>query len=397
VKVDHVTFSKSGGAGLVAGNLVAHQQGLGVEARLNTLIESNLLSDPLSHPVITGAAIMDRYVVSNSPNGTLFSLYRNRIGALDKKILERDSILHLHWVNGVITSEDLLVVLESGRRVIYTLHDMSPFTGGCHHAHTCIGYESNCGNCPQVRPIFRARVEIQKKEALLPKTYSNLTLVTPTFWMESKVKASSRFRNSRVVTIPNPISEVYLKDIPKDKARYEMGISSHAIVFVLIADNLSDPIKNVMLAVESFGSLKNSIKTEALLVLVGSGGEKFENPEIGIRWTGKLDPARLATAAAAADWVLSSSMAESAGMTIAECASLGVPSIVIDAGGVSEMLIPFQSGFVARTNQDFRNFLESAIRKTLDQPKMSQAAKLFARKKFAPNTVAQRYLDLYGT
>jgi glycosyltransferase involved in cell wall biosynthesis len=397
VQVDHITFSSSGGAGLVANNLVKHQRNLGVDARLNAVIETNLYRDPLRHPILTGAALLDKYGLSNRPNGTLFSHFRNAIGVFDPKNLPANTLIHLHWLNGVLGAKDIVGLLESGRKVTWTLHDMAPFTGGCHHANACIGYESNCGNCPQVRPVFRARVEIQKKEALLPKTYSNLTLVTPTFWMESKVKASSRFRNSRVVTIPNPISEEYLKDIPKDKARYKMGINSHAIVFVLIANNLSDPAKNVMLSVESFKSLKKSNDAEALLVLVGSGGEKFENPEMGIRWTGKLDPSKLAEAAAAADWVLSSSVAESAGMTIAECASLGVPSIVIDAGGVSEMLIPFQSGFVAKTNQDFRNFLESAISKTLDQSKMSEAAKTFARKKFEPNAVAQQYLDLYST
>jgi glycosyltransferase involved in cell wall biosynthesis len=395
VKVDHVTFSKSGGAGLVAGNLVAHQQGLGVEAHLNTLIESNLLNYPLSHPVITGAAIMDRYVVSNSPNHTLFSLYRNRIGALDKKILERDSILHLHWINGVITSEDLLVVLESGRRVIWTLHDMSAFTGGCHHSHTCHNFEANCSNCPQVRPFFGKRIELKKKKDLLPHVYSNLTLVTPTLWMEKRVKASSRFRNFHVVTIPNPISEEFLRDINKESARNKLGIDPDSVVFLAVASNLSDSAKNIEGTVAAFRAIQSSFQNNHTLLLVGENGEKFSNPELKIRWLGQMKPPALAEVAAASDWVLSNSVAESAGMTIAECGALGVPAIVLDSGGITEMMIPSQSGLIARNDEEFRNHLMLAGSKMADQETLGEQAKLFARAKFSPGAVAQAYVSLY--
>lgn len=395
MKVDHVTFSKSGGAGLVAGNLVAHQQGLGVEAHLNTLIESNLLNDPFSHPVITVAAIMDMYVVSNSPNDTLFSLYRNRIGALDKKILEGDSILHLHWVNGVITSEDLLVVLESGRRVIWTLHDMSAFTGGCHHAHTCQNFEANCSNCPQVRPFFMKRIELKKNKEMLPNVYSNLTLVTPTLWMEKRVKASSRFRNFHVVTIPNPISEEFLRDINKESARNKLGIEPDSVVFLAVASNLSDSAKNIEGTVAAFRAIQSSFQNNHTLLLVGENGEKFSNPELKIRWLGQMKPPALAEVAAASDWVLSNSVAESAGMTIAECGALGVPAIVLDSGGITEMLLPSQSGLIARNDEEFRNHLMLAGSKMADQEARGEQAKLFARTKFSPGAVAQAYVSLY--
>jgi glycosyltransferase involved in cell wall biosynthesis len=395
VKVDHVTFSKSGGAGLVAGNLVAHQQGLGVQARLNSIIDSNLFSDPLSHPVITAAAIMDRYVVSNSPNDTLFSLYRNRIGALDKKILERDSILHLHWVNGVITSEHLLVVLESGRRVIWTLHDMSPFTGGCHHAHTCQNFEANCSNCPQVSPFFKKRIELKKKKDLLPDVYSNLTLVTPTLWMEKRVKASSKFRDFRVVTIPNPISEEFLRDINKESARNKLGIKPDSVVFIAVASHLSDSAKNIQGTVAAFMALQGSSQKNHTLLLVGENGEKFSNPELKIRWLGKMEPPALAEVAAASDWVLSNSVAESAGMTIAECGALGVPAIVLDSGGITEMLLPSQSGLIARNDKEFRSHLMLAGSKLANQETLGGQAKLFARTKFSPSAIAQAYINLY--
>jgi glycosyltransferase involved in cell wall biosynthesis len=214
--------------------------------------------------------------------------------------------------------------------------------------------------------------------------------------MERKVHQSSRFRNAKVVTIPNPISEDFLLDISKNESRHKLGLSDNSIVFVLIANNLSDPAKNVKLAVEAFGSLRSSSREpQAYLYLVGLGGEKFENQELGIRWTGPLNPSNLAETAAAADWVLSTSFAESAGMTIPECASLGVPSIVMDAGGVSEMLVPKETGLVAKTDKEFTGFLELAMGNELSQSELSGAARVFARERFNPKTIAQKYLELY--
>lgn len=395
MKVDHITFSQSGGAGLVASNLVAHQQGLGVEARLNTIIESDLFSDPLSYPVITGAAMIDKYGVANSSNNTLFSLYRNKIGALKTKNLREESILHLHWINGVITFEELILALESGRRMIWTLHDMSPFSGGCHYAHSCQKFETDCSNCPQVRALFKKRIEVEKKKELFHRVYSNLTLVTPTLWMEKRVKASSRFRDFDVVTIPNPISEEFLSDINKKSARDKLGIPPDSVAFLAVASNLNEPRKNIQGTVEAFKTLQGSSRNNHTLLLVGANGEKFSNPELNIRWLGKMGPSALAEVGAAADWVLSKSVAESAGMTIAECGALGVPAIVLDSGGIAEMLLPSQSGLVATSDEEFVSQILFAGSKMIDQETLGKHARIFARNRFSPRNIAETYIKLY--
>ena len=380
---------------MVASNLVTHQQGLGVEARLNTIIESDLFSDPLSHPVITGAAIVDKYGVANSSSNTLFSLYRNKIGALKTRNLGEDSILHLHWINGVITFEELILALESGRRVIWTLHDMSPFTGGCHHAHSCQKFETDCSNCPQVRGLFKKSIEIEKKKELFPRVYPNLTLVTPTLWMEKRVKASSRFRDFDVVTIPNPISEEFMLDINKKATRNKLGIQSDSVAFLAVANNLNDPAKNIQGTVEAFKTLQVSSRNNHTLLLVGANGEKFSNQELNIRWLGKMGPSSLAEVGAASDWVLSKSMAESAGMTIAECGALGVPAIVLDSGGISEMLLPSVSGLVARSDEEFVRQILLAGSKMVDQETLGKHARIFARNRFSPRNIAETYIKLY--
>lgn len=62
------------------------------------------------------------------------------------KINEREAdIVHLHWINeGMMRIEDLSKIKAP---LVWTLHDMWPFTGGCHYSDGCIRYETMCGQC----------------------------------------------------------------------------------------------------------------------------------------------------------------------------------------------------------------------------------------------------------
>jgi glycosyltransferase involved in cell wall biosynthesis len=82
-------------------------------------------------------------------------------------------------------------------------------------------------------------------------------------------------------------------------------------------------------------------------------------------------------------------------MTIAECGALGVPAIVLDSGGITEMLLPSQSGLIARNDEEFRSHLMLAGSRLANQETLGGQAKLFARTKFSPSAIAQAYTNLY--
>lgn len=395
MRVDHVSFSKSGGAGLVAQNLVAKQVELGIRSQLHTLMDSSIREDPLAFPQLSIAAIADNYLVSSDPRGTMFSLFRSKFGLFDFESLNNDSIVHLHWVDGVVTPKNLAKLLDMGRRVVWTMHDMSPFTGGCHHSHGCLGYESTCSGCPQANSLFRSRVEASKSQSLLPRKLPNLAIVTPTVWMEDRARNSSRFANFAVTTIPNPISEVFLRDRPRDLAREELGITEGCVVFIAIAANLSDPAKQIQRLVASFASVPGLDPADKLLLLVGGAGQRYENLETRVRWLGPLSSSELAEVAAAADWVLSTSIAESAGMTIVECGALGVPSIALDSGGVKDMINNSVTGLLVESYEEFERCLGLAARKEISTQELGRGAKAFARNRHDPKSVAEKYLEIY--
>ena len=64
----------------------------------------------------------------------------------------RDSdIIILHWINRFIGYKNIENILQMGKPVIWVMHDMWPFTGGCHYSGECSGYEKECVNCPYIK------------------------------------------------------------------------------------------------------------------------------------------------------------------------------------------------------------------------------------------------------
>ena len=69
----------------------------------------------------------------------------------DHWVQEAD-ILHLHWTNsGFLSMNDLAELVNTGKPIVWTLHDMWTFTGGCHYSGTCDHFMQECGNCPFLR------------------------------------------------------------------------------------------------------------------------------------------------------------------------------------------------------------------------------------------------------
>lgn len=136
---------------------------------------------------------------------TLFSPAWIPFSDIIKKIDEIDSdIAHLHWIaGGLIRIEDIAKIQKP---IVWTLHDMWAFTGGCHYDNSCGKYEKECGACPilnsdKEKDLSR-RIFKRKK-----KTYNkikNITVVGLSKWLTDCAAKSGLLGNRRIVNLPNP-------------------------------------------------------------------------------------------------------------------------------------------------------------------------------------------------
>jgi hypothetical protein len=193
----------------VAGQLAEAQASMGHAVRLLSTIDLDLHRQPATHPTLTMAAAVDRYLVQSDKRATQFSLYRSSFEVGTRQAIRDDSIVHLHWTNGVKKSSTIKSLLIHGRPVVWTLHDMNPFSGGCHHSRSCTGFEDKCIDCPQVRPPFRKRVTVELSTKSLPRKFENLVIVAPSEWLRTQALASTALREQNIVCIRNPIAAIY--------------------------------------------------------------------------------------------------------------------------------------------------------------------------------------------
>jgi glycosyltransferase involved in cell wall biosynthesis len=136
----------------------------------------------------------------------------SRIAALNP------DVVNLHWIgDGFVAAEALS---EFNKPIVWTLHDMSAFTGGCYYSQECDGYTKSCGNCLILghnKSWNLSRWVWQRKA----KAWQNLKLTIVTFskWLAKSAKSSSLFKNSDIRVIPNGLDTATYKPCDRQTAR----------------------------------------------------------------------------------------------------------------------------------------------------------------------------------
>ena len=390
VSILHVNFSRAGGAGSVARTLWEEQVGQGHTSRFHSTIESDLRSHPFASPLHTAAAIVDRYGIQSQAFHAPISLARDHLHDTNLPALEDVEVLHLHGINGVITVASLARKHPS-LRIVWTLHDMNPFTGTCHYSLGCQKFQANCESCPAVRIPFRAAVSqnlARKRDAVSALT--NLTVVTPSRWLADQAAASSVFNGHDIVVQPNPISPRF----GFIDAGLEKTAGAQTFRAVVIAKNLDDPVKNVSAAVENFTAAFPE-SGAASLHLVGAGGASLVGANI--HREGPLAQPEIAQLLALSDVLIVPSRAENSPLVIPEAASQGCASLVADVGGMPELINALGGGGVFSSPAELVAKLTAFAAQSPNHKKVLREKLVTSSQKvFSPRAVVAAYDKVYA-
>ena len=109
-----------------------------------------------------------------------------------KEIREADYI-YIHWVlGGFLTLKNIEQLAKLGKPLIFFMHDMWTFTGGCHYSFVPVKNTPQfCFNCqilPKNKNNDLSSKEFQKKLKLYSK-YDNLFFISPSKWLYNCSKA----------------------------------------------------------------------------------------------------------------------------------------------------------------------------------------------------------------
>jgi len=310
----------------------------------------------------------------------------------------RPDLVHVHWIGGGMLRLEELAHLKAP--LVWTLHDMWPFTGGCHHSHDCQRYEDRCGACPQLgsnkADDLSARV-LGRKLAAWARL--NMSVAAPSRWLAGCASASRLFAGRGVETIIHGIdAETFA---PQARARQELGLSADKRLLLFVAeDAVNNPFKGfdlLLSALERLAALGWRDKAE-LLVLGSSEPSPPVDSALPIRFLGPLEQARgLALVYSAADVLAAPSRSEALGLTVMEAMACGTPAAAFEVGGIPDMITDGVNGRLAPPGEV--EGLVSALHELLADPalreKMGQQARQEAEARFGLPDQARSYLKLY--
>ena len=103
-------------------------------------------------------------------------------------------VLVLHWIGKLVDYPSFFASLPKDRPVVWVLHDMNPFTGGCHFSAGCDRFTTHCGNCPQIAGSGDRDITFQTLR-MKRQLYQglNLHIVSPSRWLSAEAQRSVPF------------------------------------------------------------------------------------------------------------------------------------------------------------------------------------------------------------
>ena len=300
-------------------------------------------------------------------------------------------IIHLHYINqGFLSLKVLDKILRSGKRVVWTMHDMWPFTGICHHADACERYQTHCHDCPLlVRPSAKdlSYKVFEKKQHVWQ--HGDITFVGCSKWIAELASKSRLTKGHRVVNIPNVVPHSTFHPMSKTEARTLFGLPADKKLLLFSCQKVSDERKGMSYMLEALQLLKDEN-----IALVVAGSEANITTNLPIHAVGYIaDEERMAALYAAVDVFVTPSLQENLPNTIAEAMSCGTPCVGFHIGGIPEMIHHKVDGYVARYRD--ANDLAEGIRHVLSHPELGEAAARYAHDTYNAHRIAQLYIEEY--
>ncbi|MBV6623423.1 MAG: glycosyltransferase family 4 protein [Rivularia sp. (in: Bacteria)] len=256
-------------------------------------------------------------------------------------------IINLHWVCGYLKIES---IAKFKQPLVWTLHDMSAFTGGCHYSLDCDRYLKSCGACIQLDSKQEADLSrwIWKRKA---KAWQNLdlTVVTPSYWLAKVARQSSLFKNYPIKVIPNGIDIQKYQAIDKNIARKLLNLPLDKQLILSGAANSSYIRKGMHLLEKALQHLRDN-KNQVELVFFGSFSPKKEyKTDFKCHYMGNLhDDISLALVYAAADVFVAASIQDNLPNTVMESLACGTPCVAFNIGGMIDMIEHQGNGYLAQ-------------------------------------------------
>lgn len=309
-------------------------------------------------------------------------------------------IVNLHWIGGGFVKIETLARLT--QPLVWTLHDMWAFTGGCHYSQDCDRYTVSCGTCPQLGSHQHRDLShwLWHRKARAWKQL-NLTVVTPSQWLARCARSSSLFQESRIEVISYGIDTEIYRPIDQPIARNLLKLPQDRKIILFSAFNTTkDPRKGFAQLEAALRLISQTSWGEhiSLLVCGSSKPPQGIELEVPIHFLGRLnDDISIALAYSAADLFVAPSMQDNLPNTVMESLACGTPCVAFKVGGMPDLIDHQVNGYLAKPFEvdDLAQGIIWILEKLKQETFLRQAAREKVEREFCLELQAKRYMALF--
>ena len=409
MKVLHLSKADStGGAGRAAFRIHQTLRAQGVDSRILCLDQSRDdfhitgPKKPLAKALAPFRGVLDRLPVY---------LYRGRKTAMfhpqwlpddirSQVLGARPEIVHLHWIGGgFIRLEGLL---RFKLPIVWTLHDMAAFTGGCHYSGDCARYRERCGRCPQLgsrRERDLSRWVWKRKKRVFGRL--DLTIVSPSRWLARCARSSPLLRNRRIEVIPYTLDLDRFSPRHREWARAILGLPQDKRIILLGADRFfSVDRKGHRFIGPALRALEKRIDPRDVRIALFGASKPESGPDTSFRrhYFGTLsDDITIALLYAASDLFVTPAREDNLPLTVMESLASGTPVAAFSVGGIPEMVSHRKNGYLASPLDptDLARGIAWVLEDRDRWEALSRDARRTAEDLFSSASITAEYTDIY--
>ena len=406
------TSESAGGAAIAAHRLMEALNHNGIKAKMlvrDKRTEQITVAALPPSPLLRAKFLWERFVIWASNRFSRKNLFQIDLANTGTDItalpeFKEADLIHFHWVNqGFLSLKDIRRIIDSGKPVVWTLHDQWPFTGICHYSGECTKYQTQCHHCPLLAgggaaDDLSARVFRRKQQMLRG---AHIAFVGCSQWMAGLARQSALLVGQEVTSVPNAINANVFCPVDKKQARLQCNLPADKKLLLFGAFKTSDPRKGIGYLEEACRILQETdagLASQIGLIVVGGGAEQmrelFPFPVYPFGYVG--DERQMARLYNAADAFVTPSLEDNLPNTIVEALSCGTPCIGFRVGGIPEMIDHLQNGYLAEA-RDAAGLAEGIrfVLETADAETLSANAVHAAHVRYGENHVAAKYIAVY--
>lgn len=326
-------------------------------------------------------------------------------------------IVHFHWVCGGYFP--IQWIKKVRQPVVWTLHDLWLFTGGCHLAYMphqgntgdygttsslfaqqllCSKFQSQCGKCPYLRSSISndlsRMVWKRKKRVFSAKSIYPIAIST---WIKELMEQSSLLRDFPIMHLPNPINTEVFKCYSRKEVRSLLELpEDKKIIFFGALKPLEDPMKGFSYFVKALSHLPKMSD----VILVITGVKSIESlpplPFPTIPLSAIKDEDQMIRLYNAVDVVVIPSVRENLSNMIMESLSCGTPVVAFNIGGNRDMIEHLRNGYLAKPfdTEDLAAGLEWILNH-LKPEQLREQARQKVVTQFDFKVLIPKYIDFY--